>query len=330
MGQTLFFVTAGPTPAGSNPPGRELWKTGGTLASTVMVKNIRPDPQGGASDTIGSPPTALTGVGDVLYFAVGDGTTGEELWRSTGSEAGTVRVSDLLPGSRGSQPRAMSALGDSVLFVADDHAAGREPWVIAPSSVTCPESVQVEATSAAGARATFGPATPADGVSASIRYSHTSGSDFPLGETPVTVTLEDPAYPVRRCSFAVIVSDTTGPTLVCPQSVKREGSTLEETVTWDPPIVSDAVSEAKVSSSHQSGSTFQRGTKTPVTITATDAAGNKSTCTFTVELPKEVAPDDGLLPGCSCGATNSGGSALWPFLLLALVLVASRRGTREG
>ena len=43
----------------------ELWKSNGTAAGTVMVKDIRPGP-------IGSYPDFLTAVGDTLYFRASD------------------------------------------------------------------------------------------------------------------------------------------------------------------------------------------------------------------------------------------------------------------
>ena len=38
-------------------------------------------------------------VGDTLFFAANDGVHGTELWKSDGTEAGTVLVKDINPGS---------------------------------------------------------------------------------------------------------------------------------------------------------------------------------------------------------------------------------------
>src|SRR5262245_42578057 len=65
--------------------GAELWKSDGTDAGTVLVKDVRPGPFG--SDT-----RNLTAVGDTLFFFSNDGTHGSELWKSDGTEAGTVLV----------------------------------------------------------------------------------------------------------------------------------------------------------------------------------------------------------------------------------------------
>ena len=71
--------------------GRELWKTDGTEAGTVLVKDIQP----GGYD---SDPSYLTDVGGTLFFTADDGIHGAELWKTDGTEAGTVLVKDINPG----------------------------------------------------------------------------------------------------------------------------------------------------------------------------------------------------------------------------------------
>ena len=64
--------------------GPELWKTDGTAAGTVLVKDIYPGYYGGS-------PLHLTPVGNKLYFSANDGL-GERLWVSDGTASGTVKV----------------------------------------------------------------------------------------------------------------------------------------------------------------------------------------------------------------------------------------------
>jgi ELWxxDGT repeat protein len=77
IGNTLFFTADG-------KGGRELWKTDGSQAGTMRVKNIRP---GAAS----SWPSNLTVVGTTLYFYAFDGV-GWGIWTSDGTSAGTQIV----------------------------------------------------------------------------------------------------------------------------------------------------------------------------------------------------------------------------------------------
>jgi ELWxxDGT repeat protein len=68
---------------------------------------------------------------DRLFFAAAGSTStsGEELWTSNGSAAGTVQVADLRPGVASSRPRHITPLGSRVFFSANDGTRGRELWV---------------------------------------------------------------------------------------------------------------------------------------------------------------------------------------------------------
>ena len=115
MGGTLYFQADD----GSN--GYELWKSDGTAAGTVVVKDIYP----GAD---GSYPYELTNVGGTLYFQADDGTNSYELWKSDGTAAGTVLVKDIYPGADGSYPYALIDVGGTLYFAADDGSNGYELW----------------------------------------------------------------------------------------------------------------------------------------------------------------------------------------------------------
>ncbi|MBX3740625.1 MAG: cadherin-like domain-containing protein [Akkermansiaceae bacterium] len=99
----------------------ELWKTDGTAAGTLMVKDIRP---GG----LASNPRDLTRLGSLVIFSADNGTNGTELWKSDGTEAGTVLLKDLNPGSAPSYPAALAVIGSTLYFSADDGTNGRELW----------------------------------------------------------------------------------------------------------------------------------------------------------------------------------------------------------
>jgi ELWxxDGT repeat protein len=65
--------------------GIELWRTDGTQAGTMMVKDIYPDGES-------SHPSWLTNVNGTLFFTADDGVHGEELWKSDGTAEGTVAI----------------------------------------------------------------------------------------------------------------------------------------------------------------------------------------------------------------------------------------------
>ncbi|MCP6313195.1 hypothetical protein NL444_27375, partial [Klebsiella pneumoniae] len=83
------------------------------------LKDIRPGAEG-------SYPSGFTRLGDMLLFTANDGSSGLELWRTDGTEAGTRRVADLQAGGADSLPNAMVAFGNRVVFSADDGRHGFE------------------------------------------------------------------------------------------------------------------------------------------------------------------------------------------------------------
>jgi ELWxxDGT repeat protein len=109
--------------------GRELWKSDGTTTGTVMVKDINP---GAPSSSILSLQPLLTLFNNLVYFAADDGVHGIELWQTDGTDAGTVLVKDINldanPASTSSRPQNAVVVGATMYFLADDGLHGQELW----------------------------------------------------------------------------------------------------------------------------------------------------------------------------------------------------------
>jgi len=112
---TLFFT------ADNGVNGLELWKSDGTAAGTVLVRDIR---AGSSSSNLEN----LTAVGSTLFFTADDGVNGKELWKSDGTAAGTVLVRDIRAGSSSSNPRNLTAVGNTLFITAFDGVNGEELW----------------------------------------------------------------------------------------------------------------------------------------------------------------------------------------------------------
>lgn len=156
-------------------------------------------------------------------------------------------------------------------------------------ALTVPASLTIEATSAAGAVATFAAsATDAVGVT-SLTYSHAPGSTFPLGSTTVAVSASDAAGNTNSGSFTITVVDTTAPALTVPANQTLEATSAAGAVANFAATAADAVGVTSLTTSVASGSTLALGTTT-VTVVAKDAAGNTSSGSFTVTVQDTTAP----------------------------------------
>ncbi|MEO8614526.1 MAG: ELWxxDGT repeat protein [Luteolibacter sp.] len=107
-----------------NEGGEVLWKSDGTEAGTMPVKQVTtPETAWGALD--------LTSAGGSLYFKGNDGQAGFELWSSNGTSGGTGMVKDLQgtrDGHEGIYPGGVGAWGDQFVFYGNDGLSGAEPW----------------------------------------------------------------------------------------------------------------------------------------------------------------------------------------------------------
>ncbi len=111
---------------------RELWKSDGTPQGTVLVKDIGPQFIPFSTIPRSSEPTGLVNFNGTLFFSANAGPTefdassGHELWKSDGTEAGTVQVADLSVGFVSVGPRLLTAVGNTLFFVTTDGELNEE------------------------------------------------------------------------------------------------------------------------------------------------------------------------------------------------------------
>ena len=122
--------------------------------------------------------------------------------------------------------------------------------------------------------------------------SHTSGDIFPLGTTTVSYEITDAAGNMAACTFDITVEDNEPPSIVCPADIviSTDPTLCSARPTWDPPVTDDnCPGSLSLASDYASGDTFELGATT-VTYTVTDAAGNTTTCSFTVTVEDNEPP----------------------------------------
>ena len=153
--------------------------------------------------------------------------------------------------------------------------------------------ITAEATSAAGAVVTYiNPATmdAVDGAGVA-NCLPASGSVFALGTTTVTCTATDArGNAATPTTFAVRVVDTTAPVVTVPANIIAEASSAAGSIVTFASSASDLVDGTlSPTCTPASGSMFAIGTTT-VTCTATDAAGNSGSASFSVTVQDTTPP----------------------------------------
>jgi HYR domain len=155
-----------------------------------------------------------------------------------------------------------------------------------PPSVTCPASIVTPTEPGQASAAVSFAATATDNCpGVSVACSPPSGSRFPAGTSVVTCTATDGSGNTASCFFSVVVVDREPPVIKCPANVTADAGATQcsAVVTFPAPVATDNVPGVTAACSPASGTTFPVGV-TMVTCTATDVAGNKAACTFTVTL----------------------------------------------
>jgi YVTN family beta-propeller protein len=161
-----------------------------------------------------------------------------------------------------------------------------------PPVIEC--SANITASNAAG---TCGAMIPYDSPEVSDNYpgatascAPPSGTVFPVGMTTVTCTATDGSGNSSVCSFTVTINDTESPKITCAGDIVATTDAGQCSTTASYSVTTtDNCSGATITCTPPSGSTFPKGIST-VSCIATDTAGNKADCSFSVTVNDAEAP----------------------------------------
>ena len=179
-------------------------------------------------------------------------------------------------------PSGNSSTATTTFTVADN----TPPTITAPPNVVATTGAGATSCGVVISNATLGAATASDNCSSvtPIRSGVPAGNNFLVGTTTVSYTATDGSGNTTTVTQTVTVTDNTPPVITCPSSITVETcDAIGAVVSFPTPTASDNCGVASVTASPASGSTFPIGLTT-VTATAIDAAGNRSTCSFTVTV----------------------------------------------
>jgi uncharacterized repeat protein (TIGR01451 family) len=161
-----------------------------------------------------------------------------------------------------------------------------------PPDIDCPADISVGTdpgvSTASVSFSVTATGTPTPTIDCKIgATSITSPHTFPLGETTVVCTATNGVSPDDSCSFKVTVTDDEAPQINCPAdivvSLPPNSNATTKTVTFSVTATDNADPTPTINTDFPSGYAFPVGTTT-VTATATDDAGNQSTCQFNVTV----------------------------------------------
>ncbi len=97
--------------------------TAAASAQVTVVKDIVVGTKGACQDTF-----SMMTVGTKTFFTANNGVTGNELWVTDGTDAGTKLVKDIYAGALSSNPQYFMQLNNALIFFAQTAANGLELW----------------------------------------------------------------------------------------------------------------------------------------------------------------------------------------------------------
>ena len=165
---------------------------------------------------------------------------------------------------------------------------------------TAIDSITIEATDNSGLAVSNKVSGLPEGVSFDSATNTISGTPTKVGSYPITVTTTDESGNGTTTSFTIKVVDTTKPTVTSIKDQTKEVNTAIDSITVEATDNSGQAVTNKVSGLPE-GVSFDSATNTisgmptkvgsyPITVTTTDASGNKTETKFTIEVVDKTAP----------------------------------------
>jgi hypothetical protein len=198
-------------------------------------------------------------------------------------------------------PGTLLPLGVHIVRCSATDAAGNEASCeftvtvagAAPPVLICSPDLTVQCEGPGGTRVDYAPPVVNDACNGPpvIDCQPPPGSLFPLGQTEVVCTASGKKGEITRCTFLVSVVDTLSPEITCPKPIVAECTSKAGAIVEFSAAASDLCDPApELVCDPPSGSLFPPG-QTMVTCVATDASGNRSTCSFPVTVLDRTAPE---------------------------------------
>lgn len=200
--------------------GMELWRSNGSSSGTAMVIDLMPGAGGGLTDVPLFPPLIVSAAGK-LYFSADNGVSGEEVWRTDGTSAGTALVADSNPGPADFDPQGFIYTAGYVIGWGNFGTEGVEPWSLDPAATQLTPNLTGQANPYRGENATYtvsasgSAVNPTSPVTYSIDWDNNGTTDQtvtgPASGVNVThaYALSQTVTPMVRAQFSTVISQPT-------------------------------------------------------------------------------------------------------------------------
>lgn len=274
-------------------------------AACTITASFSADPTCNKTTTVTSPAPcgcAMTASSVVTPVSCIGGSNGT-INITTSNAVGTPTYSWVLPAGGTASTSSLTGLtaGIYICYVTDPGTTncvkmvtvnvGVAPDVTPPIVNGCPSNISIAATQGlCGAVVSWTPPTTTDNCGAVITQTQglPSGSSFPIGTSTITYTAHDSAANTASCTFTITVIDAQPPVIQnCYQNIitSNDAGVCGAVINWITPTVTDNCPNPTIVQTQglSSGALFPIGT-TNITYIATDAAGLKDTCTFSITI----------------------------------------------